>query len=130
MAKKPIIEDAVSIVFVRDIDKTLDFYTDILNFEKGFVSDDKMFATISHGEAAIHFVKTENEDALNFTAHHASIYLWVKNLDALYDTLKSNLESLGEGRVKLPFIQDYGMKEFHVKDPDGCTLLFGENVEH
>ena len=36
------------------------------------------------------------------------------------------LETLPEDRVRAPFDQPYGMREFHVKDPDGCLLLFGE----
>jgi hypothetical protein len=30
--------------------------------------------------------------------------------------------------VHAPFDQPYGMREFHVKDPDGCLLFFGERI--
>ena len=128
MENKPIIEDAVAIVPVRDIEAAVDFYADILGFERRFVSDDKSFAITVHGDAAIHFVRTDDADALHATANNISIYLWVRQLDALYATLEARLDELPEGRVRAPFDQPYGMREFHVKDPDGCLLLFGENA--
>lgn len=122
----PIIEDTVSIVPVRDVSATMDFYADILGFERRMISDDETFAIVVHGDAAIHFVKASGEASLSATANHISIYLWVRKIDALYERLRTGLGSLPEGRVRPPFDQPYGMREFHVKDPDGCLLLFGE----
>lgn len=59
---------------------------------------------------------------------HISIYLWVRHVDQLYADLKPKLDTLAEGRVRAPFTQPYGMREFHVKDPDGCLLFFGEDA--
>tara|TARA_R110000787_G_scaffold134182_4_gene246573 strand:+ start:1461 stop:1919 length:459 start_codon:yes stop_codon:yes gene_type:complete len=143
--KEPAIEDAVAIVPVRDIEATVDFYADVLGFERRFIADDKSFAIVIHGEAAIHFiaddksfaivihgeaaihfVACDDDDALRATANNISIYLWVRSLDALYEKLQPSLAALPQGRVRPPFDQPYGMREFHIKDPDGCLLLFGE----
>lgn len=129
MSKEPIIEDAVTIVPVSDIEATLDFYSETLEFERRFLADDRSFAIAVHGDAAIHFVACDDPEALRATANNISIYLWVQQIDALYDRFKDKLEKLTEGRVRAPFNQPYGMREFHVKDPDGCLLLFGENAE-
>lgn len=129
MTETPIIEDAVSIVLVRDVRRTLDFYCNRLGFENRMVSDDGRFAIVVHGEAAIHFVMTDDEDALRATANNIAIYIWVRQLDGLYEMLRPKLDDLEPGRVRQPFTQDYGMREFHVKDPDGCLLLFGESIE-
>ena len=128
MSDSSIIEDAVSIVPVKDIKATVDFYADVLGFERRMVSDDKTFAIVVHGEAAIHFIKTNDAQALQATANNISIYLWVRQIDKLYDNLKPKLDILPKGRVRSPFNQPYGMREFHVKDPDGCLLFFGENI--
>lgn len=125
----PIIEDAVAIVPVRDVVATVDFYADVLGFERRLISEDESFAIVVHGEAAVHFVATDDEKALEATANNISIYLWVRQLDALYAELGPKLAALGEDRVRPPFDQPYGMREFHVKDPDGCLLLFGEPLE-
>jgi catechol 2,3-dioxygenase-like lactoylglutathione lyase family enzyme len=119
-----VIEDAVAIVPVRDIAATMDFYADTLGFERRMVMPD--FAIAVHGEAALHFLATDNAGALTATANHISVYLWVSGIDALWERLRGGLEALPEGRVRAPFDQPYGMREFHVKDPDGCLLMFGE----
>lgn len=125
---EPIIEDAVAIVPVRDVEASVDFYADTLGFERRFVSDDKSFAIVVHGDAALHFLRTEDDAALKATANNIAVYLWVKGVDDLYAAYKPKLDALDEGRVRAPFTQPYGMREFHVKDPDGCLLFFGENV--
>ena len=129
MAGKPIIEDAVAIVPVRDIRATLDFYADVLGFERRFTAEDMSFAIVVHGEAAIHFVVTDSDEVLRATANNISIYLWVREIDALFALLKPALDELPDDRVRAPFDQPYGMREFHVKDPDGCLLLFGEDAD-
>lgn len=125
----PLIEDAVAIVPVRDVEASVAFYRDTLGFEARFVSEDKGFGTVIHGEAAIHLLATQDAGALQATANNISVYLWVKGVDALYAQLQPKLDKLPEGRVRAPFDQPYGMREFHVKDPDGCLLFFGENAE-
>ena len=129
MTDKPLIEDAVAIVPVSNMSATMDFYADTLGFERRFVADDESFAIAVHGDAAIHFVTTDDSEALKATANNISIYLWVRGIDALYAQLRSRLETLPEGRLRPPFDQPYGMREFHVKDPDGCLLFFGEDSE-
>ena len=123
----PLIEDAVTIVPVRDVEASVAFYRDTLGFETRFLSNDKAFGTVVHGEAAVHLLKTQDTASLEATANHISIYLWVKGVDALFAQLKHKLDKLDEGRVRPPFDQPYGMREFHVKDPDGCLLFFGED---
>ena len=125
---RPIIEDAVAIVPVRDVEASVQFYADTLGFERRFVSDDKSFAIVVHGDAALHFLRTDDDASLNATANHISVYLWVKGVDELYQAYRPKLDKLDEGRVRAPFTQPYGMREFHVKDPDGCLLFFGENA--
>ena len=73
-----------------------------------------------------HVVDAEDGASLNATANHISVYLWVKGLDTVYAHYKDKLDALPEGHVRPPFDQPYGMRKFHVKDPDGCLLFFGE----
>ncbi len=125
----PIIEDAVAIVPVRDVHRAMDFYVDTLGFERRLVTDDGIFAIAVHGEAAIHFLKTDDPASLAATANHISVYVWVNGIDQLYSDLTPKLQQLDAERVRPPFDQPYGMREFHVKDPDGCLLMFGQPVE-
>jgi len=126
--KNRYVDDAVAIVPVKDMRRTIDFYVGVLGFEALFVADDGRFATVLNGKAAIHFTQTDDATALAATANNISIYLWTTKVDRLYKKLKKLLDKLPEGRVKPPFNQPYGMREFHVKDPDGCLLFFGESI--
>jgi hypothetical protein len=63
---------------------------------------------------------------LRATAEWIAAYVWVQDLDALWAELSPRLADLPEGRLRAPFRQPYGMRELHVKDPDGFLLFFGE----
>ncbi len=60
------------------------------------------------------------------TATNIAIYIWIRGLNTLWAELAQALGELPEGRVRAPFEQPYGVREFHVKDPDGCLLFFAE----
>lgn len=61
--------------------------------------------------------------------HQQSCYIDVLGLDALYEELKPNLDKLPSGRVRAPFDQSYGQREFHVIDEDALLVFFGEPIE-
>ena len=58
-----------------------------------------------------------------------SFYICVENLDALYEQMRPALNPLPNGRVRAPFNQPYGQREFHVLDEDGVLRFFGEPVK-
>jgi predicted DNA-binding ribbon-helix-helix protein len=126
---KTVIENAATIVPVADIHRSVDFYVDVLGFDPGFMAGDGSFARVSRDNAVIQFIHTSDPDVLKATADNISIYLTVDGVDRLYASLQPALDRLGEGRVRAPFDQPYGMREFHVKDPDGCLLFFGESID-
>lgn len=124
----PRIAAALPIVPVRDVAATVAFYTAVLGFEARLVTNDNTFAVVGLDGAGIQLLKSDDPQALKATANNISIYLPVTGLDALYEKLRPKLETLPAGRVRPPFDQPYGMREFHVKDPDGCLLFFGEEA--
>jgi hypothetical protein len=52
-------------------------------------------------------------------------YLEIDNVDVLWQNIKSNIEGI---RVKPPFNQKYGMREFHIIIPQTKTLMFVGHV--
>jgi hypothetical protein len=95
------------------------FCASVLGLECSFIESDKSFGTVIRSDAPVHLLATDDEDSLKATANHIAIYIWVKGVDALYAKLQAELDKLPDGRVRAPFDQAYGMREFHVKDPDG-----------
>jgi len=126
MADNPVIKDAVAIVPVRDVVETIQFYTDILGFAGQVLAEDNSYGSVRRGGAAMDLLATDDADALKATATNIALAVWVEGLDDLYAELKPKLDMLPKGRVRPPFDQPYGVREFHVKDPDGCLLFFAE----
>ena len=121
------LEGIAPIVPVRDVDASLSFYTDTLSFELRSHTPGT-YALLARGEAAVVLVRAASEAVLAATRSNISAYIWVRDLDALWAELEAGLRDLPESRVRAPFVQDYGMREFHVKDPDGFLIFFGEDA--
>lgn len=128
MTENPRLEYAATIVSVRDIATSVAFYTDVLGFAAPLVAEDNGFAIVRRDGAAIHLLQTDNAEALAATANNVAIYIMTTGVVALYAQIEHLLDGLPEDRVRPPFLQDYGMREFHVKDPDGCLLFFAEDA--
>lgn len=116
------------IVAVRDLKASLDFYVDVLGFVVR-IQEGHGFACVAREGISINLLDGADEEAAHATANHVAAYVWVNDLDGLWKSLEKQLSTLPEGRVRAPFLQDYGMREFHVKDPDGFLMFFGEDAE-
>ena len=117
---KPRCTTITPIIPVSDFNRALDFYTDVLGFS--VQASDEGYAFIVRDDIAIRLLAASDE----FPKGEQSCYVCVENLDGLYDEMKAKLEQLPEGRVRAPFNQPYGQREFHVIDEDSVLIYFGE----
>ncbi len=78
--------------------------------------------------AAIRIIPAGEGVDLRDQKHQQACYIDVEGVDDLYRELKPKLDMLPKGRVKLPFEQAYGQREFHVLDEDALLIMFGEPV--
>ncbi len=104
----------------------ISFYRDMLGFELGFQAEN--YAFMRRDTVAIRLVEVSNHVDLSHPERENSFYIDVTGIDALYDSLRAGLETLPEGRVRAPFDQPYGQREFHVADEDCTLVFFGEAV--
>ena len=102
------------------------FYRDVLNFDETFRADN--YAFLRRDDVAIRLVEVSDHVDLNHPERENSFYIDVQGIDDLYDSLKTALDLLPEGRVRAPFNQDYGQREFHVADEDCTLVFFGEAI--
>lgn len=102
-----------------DLGRQIAFYSDVLGFEVGFEADN--YAFLRREAVAVRLIEVEAEADLS--TKETSLYIDVSGIDALFADMKAALSALPEGRVRAPFDQDYGQREFHVLDED-CTLIF------
>ncbi len=97
------------------------FYRDSLGFAVGFQAEG--YAFLRRDAVAVRLVEVSGDVDLSHPERQGSFYVDVAGVDALYAALKPKLDVLPEGRVRAPFDQAYGQREFHVIDED-CTLVF------
>lgn len=122
--------DAITpIVPVRDEATSIAFYRDALGFELRFYAPENRYALLARDKASVILLGGADEAALAATRSNISAYIWVDGLDEVWSNLEPKLKDLPAGRVRPPFVQDYGMREFHVKDPDGFLIFFGKNAD-
>ena len=118
----PRLTSITPIVPVSDLGRALDFYTTSLGFT--VQASDEGYAYIVRDDVALRLLKATDESPIGQQA----CYICVENLDRLFEQMKPTLEQLPEGRVKAPFDQPYGQREFHVTDEDSLLIFFGEPV--
>ncbi len=109
-----------------DLDRQIGFYKDMLGFEVGFQADN--YAFLRRDDVAVRLVGVDADVDLAHPERQQSFYIDVRDVDALYADLATDLATLPSGRVRAPFDQDYGQREFHVMDEDCTLVFFGEAV--
>jgi glyoxylase I family protein len=115
---------------VFDMKASVRFYRDVLGFE--FVStsapgDDFGWALLRHGGAEVMLNIVDHDgadgsspDPARVAAHRdTALFFGCEDLDAAYAHLRAHGID-----AEAPFVQGYGMRQLHLRDPDGYTLCF------
>ena len=110
----------VPMLHTQDMDKTIQWYVDILGFELRERSGDD-WCSLVRGDAAIMFMQNDHFGTPEATATQ---YFYVDDVPALWESLKDDVTAEWG-----PEIFDYGMLEFAIRDPNGYLLSFGQPVD-
>ncbi|MEM6487307.1 MAG: VOC family protein [Pseudomonadota bacterium] len=124
----PSLHGIAPIVPVKSVQLSLGFYVDRLGFRVLRKNPDNTAALVARGAVRLMLIRVPDRKALAATREHLSAYVWAADVDALYAELAPALAGLPDWRVRPPFTQPYGVREFHVKDPDGFLLFFAEDT--
>jgi catechol 2,3-dioxygenase-like lactoylglutathione lyase family enzyme len=116
------ITQITAFVMTRDLEGSLAFFCNTLGFTCGFKQDN--YAFVRRPGGALRLIEVDATCEIG----EQMIYLDCDDVEAVYAQMKPRLDLLPEDRVRAPFDQPYAMREFHVKDPDNCLLLFGSNI--
>lgn len=103
--------------------RSLSFYTGVFGFEVARHSED--YSILTRGGASLHLTRADDPSVLDASRGHTSIYLEVEAIESLWSHV-----SLFRDRYKVRdlFDREYGMREFHIIDPDGCLIFVGEQI--
>lgn len=112
---------------VSDMDRALEFFCGTLGFKLGYRAEG--YAFIKRDNAALRLLNAPPDADMHDPKRQQSCYIDVQGIDKLYAEMKQELDKLPPGRVRPPFNQDYGQREFHVTDEDALLVFFGEAIE-
>jgi catechol 2,3-dioxygenase-like lactoylglutathione lyase family enzyme len=107
---------------VADLQKALDFFTDILGFTVPFRQPGYAYI---HRET-VGFRLLEGEAGVIVPGRRRfAYYVDVRDVDALYAELKPKLDTLPPGDVHGPADKGYNQRELLILAPDGELICFG-----
>ena len=107
---------------VADLQKALDFFTDILGFTVPFRQPG--YAYIHRETVGFRLLQAEDGEVTRGHRRFA-YYIDVRDVDALYAELKPKLDTLPPGDVHGPADKGYRQRELLILAPDGELICFG-----
>jgi len=110
---------AATLFVVQDVLRSVEHYRDVLGFQTEFTYGEPTFyAGVERDDVVIH-LQTASETKRQ--PGHGAVYVFVTEVDALYQELKSR----GARTLNEPRDYPYGMRDFNINDIDGNQLCFG-----
>lgn len=104
---------------VAEMERALRFYRDILGFIVSFTNGDPVsFAVINQGGTQLHLSVQPHQ------AGSSHVHIPVDDLDALYERLMQ----AGATVRQAPTLQEWGLRDIVIADPDGNTFEIAEPV--
>jgi catechol 2,3-dioxygenase-like lactoylglutathione lyase family enzyme len=113
---------------VSNIQKAINFYTNILDFELTDPKDSIESSVVDLGHNGVLEIQiTTHESEILFGS---VVNVWVENVDLLFEKYKNRgLVGKSESQVhQSPIDQTWGRREFYATDSDGNTLRFMQNI--
>jgi uncharacterized glyoxalase superfamily protein PhnB len=121
----------IPVLLVDDVVASAEYYRDVLGFDVDFIyGDPPAYASVSRNDAIINLSKSEPPGRRNSVAaagpgNGVDIYIVVSDVDEVFEELRSH----GARVLVEPVSLAYGMREFHVEDPNGYRLALAEETE-
>ena len=101
---------------VPDVQATASYYRDVLGFTLDFGDQD--YAVVWRDNSAIHFAKS---DRVPSGVH---LFQWIRDVDAYYREIRER----GAEIVLEPADRSYGVRDFNIRDLNGISIVFGQDI--
>jgi catechol 2,3-dioxygenase-like lactoylglutathione lyase family enzyme len=112
---------------VPDLNAAVVFFEEILGFKTLFRQSD--YAYIEREGVGIRMMQNHGDDGAPPGNRRFSIYIDVRDVDALYAELKPKLDTLPAKDVHGPADKPYNQRELLVLAPDGNLIAFGHAIK-
>ena len=118
------IERISPMLAVASMQESISFYTDILEFSAQMTTPD--YSIVARDGSTIHLMKGADDHVIDCVRGHTQIYIEVSDIECLWDGVKAYK---GRYQIRDLFDQSYGMREFHIEDPNGCLVFIGQAIK-
>lgn len=113
------ITSASVILQVRDINESLAFYVDTLEFTREFAyGEPPFYAGVKKNDVIFHLCASKENDARRGMG---SVYVFCDEVDGYHQRIKAGGAVVTSALNTHP----YGMRDFQIKDLDGNLICFG-----
>jgi catechol 2,3-dioxygenase-like lactoylglutathione lyase family enzyme len=117
---------ATPFLHVPDLPRALDWFTRVLRFEIRYRAQG--YAYLEREGAAIRVLEEPDRALPAGDRLRITVYIDVRDVDALHTELRSELATLPSEDVHGPTDEPWGQRELHVRLPDGQWLAFGQPI--
>jgi uncharacterized glyoxalase superfamily protein PhnB len=119
------IVDSRSVLAVRDLRASTQFYLDVLGFQRDFGDESGSWSFLSRDNFKVMLGECPSERPASDLGNHSYVaYLLVEGLDELYQEMAGR----GADVISRPTTEPWGLREFSIRTPDGHRIRFGEPV--
>ncbi len=117
------------VLLVADLQRSVDYFSDRLGFERHVFGDPPNFATAARDAAVILIVLSDQPERLvphwQIVDKMWDAYIRVDDADAIY----AEVQERGAGIDYTIYDAPHGFREFGVQDPDGHDIAFGQRLD-
>lgn len=114
------------VLFVKDLSRSLDFYCDVLGFERPNLWGDPPAFAMPKREGMIVMLSQQSDAAKILPKGEIwDVYFWVRDAKALFESINKKGITIHQEPIHK---EHYGNLEFIIQDPDGYLLAFGQEL--
>jgi uncharacterized glyoxalase superfamily protein PhnB len=118
------IVDWRSVLAVRDLERSTEYYTKVLGFERESVDAGGWSFLKRDGVNILLGECPDEKPASEIGDHSYVLYLYVEEIDRLHQELSERGAQIPSSPSDTP----WGLREFSVRTPDGHRIRFGEPI--
>jgi catechol 2,3-dioxygenase-like lactoylglutathione lyase family enzyme len=118
---------AVPVIATNDVRSTIAFYTGVLGFAEHFVfGDPPVYAGVERDGVLLYITKDDElASTLKRSALHPDIFLWVRDVDKVYEQHQLRGAKIVEGIAD----RAWDARQYVIEDPNGYYLKIAEPID-
>ncbi len=121
-------KSAVPVISTGDVSSTVEYYTTVLGFCQHFIyGDPPVYAGVERDGVLLYItLDKQMASALKNSGLHPDVFLWVQDVDKVFEDHKKRGAKIFEGISDRP----WDARQYVIEDPNGYRLKIAEPIAH